>query len=162
MIFRLLAVTLVSGIAIGCSDSKTEPTPGGNTNDAGTGGTDAATAKDTGSDTGSNTEPVNACRTFIDRTGASASRTLTWSFSISSDDLRCMQIKAGQSVTFSDGAGKAADFVSHPLAASGGDAPNPVTNVDKDTGVVKFEKAGTYGYACGNHPAMLGAILVTE
>ena len=160
MRFGLLAATLsLSGIVLGCSDS-TEPTPSG-TNDAG-GGTDAAadSATDSGADAGPTV--VNDCRSFIDRSDANASRTLTWSFSISSDELRCMQIKAGQSVTFSDGNGKAADFVSHPLAASGGDKPNPITTVDKDTGEVKFTSKGTFGFACGNHPAMIGAILVTE
>jgi plastocyanin len=159
MRFGLIAVTVlsgaVSGIA-GCSDS-TEPTPSGTT-DAGGGGTDAG--KDTGADAGP--EPVNACRSFIDRSAASASRTLTWSFSISSDDARCMQIKVGQSVTFSDGAGKAADFTSHPPIAWGGDKPNPIQSLDKDTGIVNFAAKGTFGFACNNHPAMIGAILVTD
>src|SRR5687767_7329285 len=103
LVKRLLAVTFVSGIALGCSDS-TEPTPpaGGGT-DAGGGGTDSGGPKDSGGAADTGPEPVNACRNFINRSAASDSRTLTWSFSISSDDLRCMQIKVGQTVTFSDG-----------------------------------------------------------
>ena len=75
---------------------------------------------------------------------------------------RCMKIKVGQTVTWSDGASGPADFVSHPLGANGGDTPNPVPNVDKATGNVTFTKAGTFGYLCTNHPAMIGAIQVVE
>ncbi|MBF5066255.1 hypothetical protein G6O45_23770, partial [Salmonella enterica subsp. enterica serovar Istanbul] len=59
-----------------------------------------------------------------------------------------------QKVTF------AGSFSSHPLLASDGDKPNPITSVDTATGDVTFPKAGTFGYVCGNHPSMIGAIKV--
>jgi plastocyanin len=148
------AVVLSSAFALGalaaCSSSTTTTTPE----------TDAATAVDAGGgdadtdsgDTGA-AEVVNDCKTFTDRSAPSASRTLTWDFSISSAPERCMIVAVGQSVDFNG------DFSVHPLTASGGDSPNPIANADAK-GNVTFTAAGTFGFACGVHPSMIGAIKV--
>ena len=40
-------------------------------------------------------------------------------------------------------------------------APAPVpTTINENTGVVAFDAPGTFGYACGTHPAMKGAVKV--
>jgi plastocyanin len=106
--------------------------------------------------------PVNACtigKNYKDHSAAGDSRTLEWDFSIAQSPDRCMTIKAGQSVTWSTSGGPP-DFTTHPLAAAGGNTPNPITDIDTTTGKVTFPKAGVYGYQCGNHPAMTGAIQV--
>lgn len=127
----------------GSSSSSSSSSSGG----SGDGGGDAATA-------------VNGCTSFVDRSGAGDARVLTWTFGIAQAPERCMKIKAGQTVKFTSDGSAAADFSSHPLAAQGGDTPNPVTNVDTSTGDVTFASAGTFGFVCSNHPAMLGAIQV--
>lgn len=75
-----------------------------------------------------------------------------------------MEIKAGQVVTFvaETDAGGLPDFVGmHPLQAHGGDTPSPFTDAfDKSTGKVTFAGAGDFGYICGNHATMTGAIRV--
>jgi len=73
-----------------------------------------------------------------------------------------MKIKVGQSVTFVAQGGGVPDFLSHPIGANGGDPGNPITNIDTDTGEATFPTAGTFGFTCTNHPAMIGAIQVTE
>jgi plastocyanin len=97
---------------------------------------------------------VNACKTFVDRSASTASRTITWDFPVSTAPERCMTVKVGESVTFMG------DFGLHPLLAGGGDSPNPFSSVDTTTGKVTFPKAGLYGFMCGNHPSMIGAIMV--
>lgn len=99
--------------------------------------------------------PVNSCTTFEDRTAGGASRTLTWDFAIGTAPERCITIKKGQDVTFSG------DFTMHPLESSGGDTPNPIGGHDAN-GKVSFTAAGTFGFICGFHPAMTGAIKVVE
>ena len=106
-------------------------------------------------------ELVEGCETFVDRRDPSANRTLLWDQSISVDDSRCMQIKVGQTVTWANAFGDAGDFTAHPLIAFEGDTPNPIENLNYETGSVTFPAAGTFGYVCGTHPAMKGAILVT-
>lgn len=73
-----------------------------------------------------------------------------------------MKIKVGQKAKFGDGAGNAANFGDHPVAANGGTQPNPVTNVDETTGEISFGAKGTYGFVCNVHPGMLGAFEVVE
>ncbi len=72
-----------------------------------------------------------------------------------------MKIKQGQSVNWNG------DFGSHPIAAFGGDSPNPIdvnTAFDNDAGsqtvTAAFPNVGTFGYHCEIHPAMLCAIQV--
>lgn len=166
MLSLLRRTALLATVALAaCSSESTSPTD----TDAGTSsGGDASTGTDSGggggggggggSDAGTDAsvEPVNACKTFVDRTDAGASRTITWDFSISGAAERCMKIQVGQTVTWSG------DFTAHPLVPQGGDTPNPVSGVDTATGQVTFAKAGTFGYACSFHPAMVGAIQVVE
>ena len=47
-------------------------------------------------------------------------------------------------------------------SASGGDTPNPIKDAQAAAGVATFTKAGTFGFLCGNHPSMTGAIKVIE
>lgn len=97
---------------------------------------------------------VNDCKTFVDRSEASASRAVAWGFPVATAPERCMTIKKGQDVTFTG------DFTAHPLNASGGGTPNPFSTADG--GKVTFTAAGTFGFVCGIHPSMTGAIKVIE
>ncbi len=79
---------------------------------------------------------------------------IDWTFAVSP---RCVEIQAGQSVTWTG------DFVTHPLEADQGDAPNPIAsaNLAGPSATVTFPKAGTFGYKCTVHSSMIGAVLVT-
>ena len=68
-----------------------------------------------------------------------------------------MRIRAGQMVTFTEGS-----FAQHPLAAAGGDSPNPIPTTSSGTSVdVTFPTAGLFGFHCMIHPTiMMGAIMV--
>lgn len=143
----LLLVAAVSLAA--CSSSSSSSSSSGGPTDGG--GTDSGgTESDAGSDAG--TAPSN-CTTFTDHTADGDARTITWVITVASDPNRCMKIKAGQTVTW-DG-----DLTQHPLGPNGGDTPNPVSNVDM-SGKVTFPNAGTFGFKCEVHPAMIGAIQV--
>ena len=152
------AATIAAAGAIGCSSGTSDNTSGGSsgtTGDAGGdggGGGDSSTV-DSGGDAGA--VVVNSCKTFTDKTAAGAARSITWSFPLSNDD-RCWTIKKGQTVTFSG------DFSQHPLLVQDGTKPSPITNYDMTTGKVVFGAVGTYGFVCGNHPQMTGAIQVVE
>jgi plastocyanin len=146
----LVAIALV----VACSSSS----------DGGSSGTTAeAGAAETGASDGGGAADaadaavaiVNACKTFTDKTAATDPRTITWSFPISNDD-RCWMIKVGESVTWMG------DFTMHPLMVQDGDVPNPIANYDSTTGKVTFSAKGTFGFVCGNHPQMTGAIMVVE
>jgi plastocyanin len=68
---------------------------------------------------------------------------------------RCLQLQAGQRVTFSG------DFSLHPLRQACG----PAAVIDDFGGPFTFAAAGTYGYYCSTHgnsdgTGMAGAILV--
>lgn len=147
---------------VGCSsDDPTSPgNADGGTADGGTADGGTADASGTGSDAAEAGPSINACSSFTDRSAGGAVRVLKWDFSISSAPERCIRIKAGQSITFGNGAGGAADFGTHPVGPQGGDTPNPVSEVDTSSGEVEFPKAGTFGFACVHHPAMIGAVEV--
>lgn len=137
--------TTTGGTTGGTTGSTTTSTTTGGTTTGGTTGNDGGTA-------------LNGCTTFVDGTDADGgSRTLTWDFSITTDPKRCLKIKAGQSVTWSG------NFTTHPLAAAGGSSPNPVQGNSPvgTTVAIPFPNAGTYGFVCGAHPQMKGAIEVT-
>ena len=70
---------------------------------------------------------------------------------------RCVEIKAGQTVTWTG------SFATHPLLADEGDKPNPISTADTSgaSATVTFPTAGTYGYKCQVHASMTGAVLVT-
>jgi len=107
---------------------------------------------------------LNGCSTFKDMTEAGASA-ITWDPSIASSELRCVKIKVNQTVGF------AGNFTTHPMAASGGATPSPFSDLaaaisnpgtDQEGANFAFPTAGTYGFVCGVHPAMTGAVLVVE
>ncbi len=89
---------------------------------------------------------------YVDRRAPAADRELAWILSIASDPERCMTITVGQSVVWTG------NFNVHPLDPQGGDTPNPITGTE--TGAVTFTAPGTFGYVCGVHPSMKGAIQV--
>lgn len=93
---------------------------------------------------------VNGCSSFVDRTAAGASRTLPWDEDLIYVPERCMEIRVGQSVTFSG------ELANHPMLPSGGDMPSPIGGA-----VATFTNPGTFGYRCIPHPSeMNGAIRV--
>lgn len=143
----------LAGAAIACSSSSGSDGSSGSSGALDSGASDSATA-DAGGDAGA--VVINACTMFVDRSAAGASRTITWDFAVSTAPERCMTIKVGQKVTW------AGVFATHPLLAGDGDKPNPVATVDQATGEGTFPKAGVYGFICGNHPSMIGAIKVIE
>jgi plastocyanin len=96
---------------------------------------------------------VNGCTAYVDRTADAASRVIAWTYTVASDPARCMRITVGQSVTWNG------DFVQHPRLAQGGDAPSPIADAGAAPEVA-FPAQGTFGFACGNHPFMTGAIRV--
>lgn len=99
---------------------------------------------------GDSASAVNGCTTFADGTGDSSTRIITWDLGVGSLPARCLEIKVGQAVVWNG------DLATHPLAASGGDTPNPI--MDADT--ITFPSAGTYGFVCTRHASMNGAIRV--
>jgi hypothetical protein len=108
-----------------------------------------------GSGGGNGGAAVNGCDTFVDQTAVGAARKIEWGLPVATSPNRCMMIKRDQTVAFEG------DFTVHPLGASGGDAPNPFAAVP-DTGKVTFAAAGTFGFVCGVHASMTGAIKVVE
>ncbi len=109
---------------------------------------DAPEPPDARPDTGPPT--VNGCSSFIVATGPQDDRDIPWDFPIATDPRRCLQVKVGQTVTWTG------NFTIHPLAPLGGDAPNPISA----TGTTTFPGAGTFGYTCTSHSSMRGAIRV--
>ena len=142
-----------------CSSSSSSPPPD---TDSGAvaqsdGGVDAAVAVDS-SKADAAPAPENDCTVFADHTADAAMRSIQWDIFVKGVPERCIKIKAGQVVTWIDGAG-VADFNAHPLVIylpGGGAAPA----VDEATGKATFAKAGLFGFACGVHPTMKGAVLV--
>ena len=120
---------------------------------------ETGTGSDGGTDSGGGADAavtvINDCKNFVDRTAAGAMRTIAWSGPPLSVPERCMTIKKGQDVTWNG------SLSSHPLAPKDGDVPNPVIGVDAN-GKVTFPNAGLFGYECGIHPGMIGAIKVIE
>ena len=157
----IVLLTSLAGVAVGlaaCSDDSTpsssSSSSGSSSGGSSSGGTDGGVAAEAAA-------PVNGCTGFVDRSGASDTRAITWDINVTQTPERCMQIKVGQTVKWtSDGATTPADFTMHPLSQQGGDKPNPVLDVDEATGDVTFTASGTYGFVCGIHPLMVGAIKV--
>lgn len=90
---------------------------------------------------------------YQDRTGDGARRTVTWDFSFTGGQDRCLKIRAGQSVRWNG------NFLDHPLDPDQGDSPNPISTHDAD-GVVRFDNPGVFGFRCNYHFEMRGAIQV--
>jgi plastocyanin len=105
------------------------------------------------------TEPeiVNGCFSFVDETDVNALRTIDWSVTVASNPARCQRILPGQTVTWRG------SLDSHPIQPSGGTHPTPITG-DTPSGAtsyqVTFPDIGVYGYECGLHAGMRGAIEV--
>jgi plastocyanin len=99
---------------------------------------------------------VGGCTSFVDHT-ADAEVTLTWGFSITSQADHCSKIKVGSKVKW------VGNFTTHPLLANGGDSGNPITSSGAAAGAaeITFPAAGKFGYICGVHTSMTGAIEVT-
>jgi plastocyanin len=154
LFLALLFTALAATIACSSSSGSTSGAPADAGGGGDTGGGDSGGEPDAAEDAGD--VEVNSCKVFVDRSAAGASRTLTWDFGIATAPERCLTIKKGQAVTFSG------DFATHPLLGSGGDKPNPLASADPSTGIVTFAATGTFGFVCGNHPAMTGAIKVIE
>jgi hypothetical protein len=159
-IVTLIAVGLsvVGGAGMVACSSSTSSTSSssGSSGDGGGADTDSGTGADAASTDAADAAdaaPVNGCKTFDDRTAAGATRTITWGFPLAAAD-RCIDIKVGQSVTWSG------DFNQYRVAPSGGDTPNPISGFDGTAPTVKFPKAGTYGFESPDAPALIGAIRV--
>jgi plastocyanin len=94
---------------------------------------------------------------FIDETNATALRTIDWGVTVASNPARCQRILSGQTVTW------LGSFDSHPIQPSGGTLPTPIAG-DTLSGAtsyrVTFPDIGVYGYECGLHAGMRGAIEV--
>jgi hypothetical protein len=170
MVRAILSVLVVGAFAVapvlvggGCSSSGSPSGTSGTSGSSGDGGSSGGDSGSSGgtTDAGAGVDaadaapagPVNGCKTFDDRTGAGASRTIAWMFPLAAAD-RCIAIKAGQSVTWSG------DFTMYRVGASGGDSPNPIAGFDPTAPTVAFPKAGTFGFESPDAPALVGAIKV--
>jgi plastocyanin len=91
---------------------------------------------------------------YVDRTADGADRTLTWDFSFAGSPERCLKIRVGQSVQW-DG-----HFAAHPLESDQGDRPNPIVANLGDSGLIRFDRPGVFGFRCNFHFEMRGAIQV--
>jgi plastocyanin len=163
---RLLGLALFGTLALGC---------GGNTNTAGndmsvprdmamtTQPADMATADMASADMAMT---FNGCTTFMDQSGQTASRTITFPGNVAGTfaySPKCMQIAVGQMATWSG------TLTAHPLRpgvganATAGSPNNPITATNTGNSVsFTFPTAGVYPYNCSIHDSlgMNGAILV--
>jgi hypothetical protein len=153
---RHLVQVAFACLLVGCSDDEVARTPATDTGIV----VDTAVAKDTAtSDVAPDVvEIINECAEsdYIDATTNEGLRKLDpWSVATGK---KCLRIKKTQSVTWVPEGG----FMMHPLEADSGDAPTPIMLINTGTtATVAFPDAGTYGYHCANHPAIMkGAIRV--
>lgn len=136
-------VTFLGVIAIGCGGSK--PASSGPT---GGGGVEA--------------EAVNGCTTYKDLTAVGA-YDIKWDESIASSEDRCIKLSVDQPMSW------VGNFTTHPIKGSGGSTPNPFDTAkdnmsnpgsEQEASALSFNTPGTYGYICGVHATMTGAVLV--
>jgi plastocyanin len=101
---------------------------------------------------------VNRCTTFADGTLSEEARVIAWTYRVASSQSRCLRVLVGQSVTWEGTLG------AHSVQATGGgDAPNPILgdySPEATSYSVTFPNPGVFGYECGSHSAMRGAIEV--
>lgn len=111
---------------------------------------DASGPSDAGADA-----VVNGCTTFEDKTADAADRTIVWARKVGTT---CWRVKKGQSVTWNP----VETFDAHPLA--GDEATSPIAKQSQGTTpyAVVFPAAGTFGFTCGFHFDMTGAIQVVD
>ena len=154
-IVTVLACALGLTNSFACSSSTASTGGGGTGEEGGTSSGDGGGSGDAGSGESATLDagPINGCKAFDDRTAASATRTITWGFPLSAAD-RCIDVKVGQSVTWSG------NFTQYRVGPSGGDKPNPIAVFDPDAPTVKFTAAGTFGFESPDAPALIGAIRV--
>lgn len=139
----------VSSLSASEQGSGVGGSPGGGDGDGGRDG-------DRGSGSGGSGEvSVNGCVDYVDRSLAEANRDISWNLDLSLDPERCLAISVGQSVTWNG------NFSFHPLSGFGGDTPNPIGSAEAgNTLEVTFAGAGTFGFICGQHVEMQGAIFL--
>jgi hypothetical protein len=157
-IVTVIACALGFTNALACSSSTSSTGSSGSSGTSGEGGTtgEGGAGTDGGSaDSASPVDagPVNNCKVFDDRTAAGATRTITWGFPLAATD-RCIDIKVGQSVTWSG------NFTQYRVGPSGGTSPNPIAGFDSTAPTVKFPAEGTFGFESPDAPALVGAIRV--
>jgi plastocyanin len=178
----LLTLLAVTGL-VGCGGDDETPTTEADTGtavvDTGTGTTDTGTGTtDTGTattDTGTATDApatdapadapsdtpaalvVNGCADadYIDATMSGGMRKLDpWD---TTSGKKCVKIKKGQSFTWTPTGG----FTVHPLQPKDGTTPTPITATATGASkTIDFNNEGTFGYVCGVHASMTGAIRV--
>jgi plastocyanin len=100
---------------------------------------------------------VNGCTDYVDMTANGATINGPMDPNPAQFSPNCVHVKVGQTVTWN------VLLSSHPLAASGGDSPSPITTTASGTSVTfTFSNAGAFGYHCLAHPTiMFGAVYVT-
>lgn len=147
MLKQVSMVLLVGVIVIGCG-GKT-PASSGPTGGSGADGEAAAAA-------------VNGCTTYKDLTAVGAYE-IKWDENIATSEDRCVKLSVEQPMSW------VGNFTTHPMKAAGGATPNPFDLVkdnvsnggsEQESSAVSFQTPGTYGYICGVHPSMTGAVLV--
>ncbi len=145
--FALLGFVALSISA--CSDDTT--TKGSPAVDSGAAVDSGTPATDSGAAT---VTPLNGCTAYTDKTAGGA--TITWDLS-STPPSTCLRVKKGGTVTFNG------SFTAHPLIPKGGAAPTPFSSTSSGTSAtLTFPTVGTFGFVCGIHSTMTGAIHVTE
>jgi plastocyanin len=116
----------------------------------------AAPGPDAGSENGCAPQ-FAGCATYVDATAEAANRTVA--FSSFQYSPKCLQVAAGQSVTFSG------SFSFHPLKQACGPAPVITATSTGSSKSFVFTDPGEYGYFCSAHGSaagtgMAGSILV--
>lgn len=87
---------------------------------------------------------------FVDERAPESPRTIRFTHGLGQLAERCMRVAVGQTVSF------AGDLSYHPLQAPADEANNPIAW--HENGKVTFLTPGVFGFICGSHPAMRGAI----
>ncbi len=142
----------------GGNDSGTVDSGGGDSGMVDSGGGDSGTTDSGAQDAGYDGGTVNACTTFTVKTKPNDTRQITFPNGASPAQYSpaCLEIKSGQSVTWSG------SFSNHPLEPGGGTSNSPIQVTSNGSTVTfTFPNAGTYGFNCGIHPGiMFGAVHV--
>ncbi len=98
---------------------------------------------------------INGCTTFSDLTAGGGTITFPTQAAPAQYQPNCVKIKVGQTLTWTG------SFSAHPLVPEGGDSPNPIQPTSTGTDMsFTFGNAGTFGFGCGIHSTMSGAVLV--
>lgn len=161
------------GTSGGAGGAEREPAGGGGQGDAAQGGrTDEAGAPSAGGaggaagvanvagSAGHQPDPVlNGCVDFVDATSVGAMRIIAWDYGVGFKAERCLQIAVGQSVTWTG------PLAAHPLQQAGGSMPSPIASdygPEATSHSITFPASGLFGYVCGQHSNMQGAIRVVD